>query len=136
MRNVAHASESNFGQPLHTSFGTPLAYFAPWPFPCTMLPNAIPTTFLSPSFHHLHTDHMTCRPNKPKNGGITAGYTRAGQAKGSEPKNAADSSQEVRQISHPGPDFTTNPRGWCLSPTECPDDMYPSTTIHYACADL
>jgi hypothetical protein len=41
---------------------------------------------------------MIFRPNKPKNGGITAGFNRAGAgSKLAELGNGADSSQEVRQ---------------------------------------
>lgn len=41
---------------------------------------------------------MIYRPNKPKNGGITAGFTRAGPGRVAELGNGADSSQEVRQV--------------------------------------
>ena len=41
---------------------------------------------------------MNFSPNKPKNGGITAGIARAGTGKDSATGNGVDDSEEVRQL--------------------------------------
>lgn len=43
------------------------------------------------------TDFMIYRPNKAKNGGITAGIARAGTGKDSANGNGVDDSEEVRR---------------------------------------
>ena len=40
---------------------------------------------------------MICRPNKPKNGGITAGVSRVGQSKDAAIGDGAESGAEVRR---------------------------------------
>jgi hypothetical protein len=53
-------------------------------------------------FQNKHKiDLMIFSPNKPKNGGITAGIARAGTGKDSATGNGVDDSDEVRLLGFP-----------------------------------